>query len=517
MLGGAEQIAGAADLQIAHRQPEPGAQLRHLLDHAQPPLRRLVETSVGRDEQVRVRLLPLAPHAPAQLVELGEAETIGPVDDDGVGRRDVEPRFHDGRGDEDVDLAVDELDHHRLQLALGHLAMGHGDARLGAETPHEGRHGGQRLDAVVDEEDLPAPPELALDGLLDHAAAPPRHHGLHRQPIERRRLDHREVADPRHRHVERARDRRGGQRQHVHRGAQPLDPLLVAHTEPVLLVHHEETEVLEDHVLGEEAMGADHDVDRAPRQALDDRLLLPGTPEAREQLHAGWERPEALAEGVEVLLRQHGRGHQHGGLAAVGHRLEGRPQGHLGLAIADVAGHEAVHGARPAHVGLDLLDGAHLIRRLLEPERRLELALPGRVAGKGRALRHRAGRVQPQQLLCHLTQRGPDRFLHPLPRAAAETVQPGGALRRAHVLADEVQPLHRKIEPPAVGVLDQQEIRVAAVGVERPQAVIAPDAVVLVDHEVVGLEIREGRDGGAALEQRPAEPPALSSEDLVLG
>ena len=43
-----QQVAGAADLQVPHGEPEAGAELGHLLDHAQPPLRRLVDAGRRR-------------------------------------------------------------------------------------------------------------------------------------------------------------------------------------------------------------------------------------------------------------------------------------------------------------------------------------------------------------------------------------------------------------------------------------------------------------------------------------
>ena len=46
-----------------------------------------------------------APDSSAELIELGEPEAIGAVDEDRVGVRYVEPRLDDGRADEDVRLA----------------------------------------------------------------------------------------------------------------------------------------------------------------------------------------------------------------------------------------------------------------------------------------------------------------------------------------------------------------------------------------------------------------------------
>jgi hypothetical protein len=47
--------------------------------------------------------------------------------------------------------------------------------------------------------------------------------------------------------------------------------------------------------------------------------------------------------------------------------------------------------------------------------------------------------------------------------------------------------------------------------------VVSADAVGLVDHEVVGVEIREGSDGLAPLERRAAKPAPPRAEDVFLG
>ena len=78
-----------------------------------------------------------------------------------------------------------------------------------------------------------------------------------------RRLDQGQVAESGEREMERAGDRRGGEREHVHRQAERLEPFLVLHAEAVLLVHDQQPEVLELHVSREQPMRADHDVDLA--------------------------------------------------------------------------------------------------------------------------------------------------------------------------------------------------------------------------------------------------------------
>ena len=153
------------------------------------------------------------------------------------------------------------------------------------------------LHAVVDEVDLPAAVQLAQDHLAHQARRRRRVDvGLDRQALLGRRLDHAHVAHADQRHVQRARDRRGGHRQHVHLGAQLLEPLLVAHAEALLLVHDDQAEVLEAHVLLQQAVGADDDVDLARRPApAQTALLLLRRAEAREHLDRDREGGQPLA------------------------------------------------------------------------------------------------------------------------------------------------------------------------------------------------------------------------------
>ena len=107
------------------------------------------------------------------------------------------------------------------------------------------RHRLDRQHAVVQEEDLPAAVQLALDGIADDALVVLRDDGLDRQPVLRRRLDGAHVARAGERQVERARNRRGAQREHVHQLAQHLELLLVHHAEALLLVDDHQAQVLE--------------------------------------------------------------------------------------------------------------------------------------------------------------------------------------------------------------------------------------------------------------------------------
>ena len=215
----AQHLAGAADLQVVHREVEAGAQFFHLLDGVEP-LRGLLGQALDvRHHQVGIGLVVAAADAAAQLVQLRQAELVGAAHHDGVGGRHVDAGLDDGRAQQQVVALGHEVAHHALQLALGHLAVGDGDARLGQDLLQLLAPVLDGLDLVVQEVDLAAALQLAQHGLADHAVALVAHEGLDRQPPLRRGGDHAQVAQAFERHAQRARDRRGGEREHVDLGA----------------------------------------------------------------------------------------------------------------------------------------------------------------------------------------------------------------------------------------------------------------------------------------------------------
>ncbi len=89
-----------------------------------------------------------------------------------------------------------------------------------------------------------------------------------------------------------------------------------------------------------------------------------------------------------MLLSQHGRRHQHSDLLSIGDCLKGCSQGNFGLAIADIAAQQAVHGAFGFHVLLDLSDGQQLVRGFDVGEGSLKFTLPVRIGVESVAAGH---------------------------------------------------------------------------------------------------------------------------------
>ncbi len=127
-----QQLAGAPDLQVAHGDLEAGAQLGVVGQGGEPRHGFLGEHRLVGMEQEGVGHPGRAADASPDLVELSQAQQIGPLHDERVGVGDVEAALDDGGGHQHVGVAAQELEHHPLQLLLGHLAVGDREAHLRA-------------------------------------------------------------------------------------------------------------------------------------------------------------------------------------------------------------------------------------------------------------------------------------------------------------------------------------------------------------------------------------------------
>ena len=185
----AEDIARAPNLQVAHRDFEPRAERRVLLDRVDPLPRFARAHHVARQHEIRVGLVLRAPDAPAELIQIGQSKAIRAVDDDGVRVRNIEAALDDRRRDEHVRFARDESLHDRLQFVLVHLPVPDFDTRAGHQFADASRDFFDRVDAVVQKINLPLPRQFALDRIADDPLVVGTDQRLDRDAVRRRRLD----------------------------------------------------------------------------------------------------------------------------------------------------------------------------------------------------------------------------------------------------------------------------------------------------------------------------------------
>ena len=198
-----------------------------------------------------------------------------------------------------------------------------------------------------------------------------------------------------------------------------------------------------------------------------------------------------MLEGFEVLEGQDGGGREDGDLFAVGDGFERGAHGDFGLAVADVAAEQAVHGRGALHVALDVGDGGVLVGRFFEFEGVFKFALEISVGRKGEARRGLALGVKSQELVGHVFDGFAGASFASVPGGAAELVERRVVAFDDAVVLDEVHALERNVEARVVGVLEEHEFAAAAVGFDLAKAVELADAVIDVDDVIAGLELGE--------------------------
>ena len=330
-------------------------------------------------------------------MQFGEAKHVRVVDDHRVGGWDIDAALDDGGRDKDVRVAPHKAKHGVLEFLGRHLPVPDGDARTRGEPLQIVGNSAQVADAIVHEEHLPLTGKLAQNRLLNSSFVERDHLGHDGAAVGGRGGEGADVAQTEHRHVQRARNRRGRKREHIGRHSKLKQTRLVLDAEALLLVDDDQTEVLERDILREHAMGADDDIDAPLGQRLKGRALLGVGLETAHALNAKRISAKAVAKAALVLLAQHRRRHQHRDLHSRVDRFERGADGDLGFAKTDIAANEPIHRSRTLHVALGCGDGGELIVGFVVRKLRFKLALPVSVNGERRALGRAARRLNPQQ------------------------------------------------------------------------------------------------------------------------
>ena len=177
----------------------------------------------------------------------------------------------------------------------------------------------------------------------------------------------------------------------MHVAAFRCEPVALGHAETMLFVDDREVEPVEPHVVREERVGSEYDVDLTGREALGDLSSLARANRAGQERAAYSELFEERRETVRVLgCEDFGRRHERH-LPA---RLEGdhcSERRNRGLARTDVSLEQAPHGTRLRQIGSDLgcdalLGSGERVRKTCDERRKLVV----RDSSRPRATAHAA-------------------------------------------------------------------------------------------------------------------------------
>ena len=230
------------------------------------------------------------------------------------------------------------------------------------------------------------------------------------------------------------------------------------HAEALLFIHQNQAEIAELHVLRQQPVRADGDIDLAFGEIRQGRLDFLGRAEAAEHLHAHRKRLKAPLKCLKMLECQDRGGRQKSHLLAIAQRLESGAHRHFGFAVTHVAAEQAVHGLLAFHVALDVGDGGDLVLGGSELESILKLALPIAVPGELKALGHFALGVELEQLVRHVAHLGLDAGLGAGPGGAAHAVQCGLALARSAEALHQVHARQRYVELGVGGIFQKHVV-----------------------------------------------------------
>ena len=236
------------------------------------------------------------------------------------------------------------------------------------------------------------------------------------------------------------------------------------HAEALLLVHDQQTQILELNILVQQPVRADDHVQLAAFQVLDGLLLLGRGFEARQRVHMDGKIMESVQHGGVVLLNENRRRREQRRLLSVHHALEDGAQRHLGLAISNVAAQQAIHHLRLFHILFNLRNRRQLIGRFLKGERVLKLALPRRVRAERVALHGLALGVQLDQVARDFLDGALDLRLLLLPFAAGQAVELGRFALGADILLHAIHLIGGHVQLVGALIADVQEIAQLALG-----------------------------------------------------
>ena len=212
----AEHIARTTNFQISHGNLESGAKFCKFPHRIQALLRNIRQCFSALERKICKRMARRASDTAAQLVQLRQAHMIGVLDNQRIGIRNVNTCLNNCRTHEHINVAVTHARHDARQLPLAHLSVRHRNFRIRQHFFEFCRTRVNGTDLIVQIIGLSAAVKFPPHGLRNDTGIIFHHIGLYRMPILRRFFEHRHIANTGQSHIQRARNRRCGQREHIH-------------------------------------------------------------------------------------------------------------------------------------------------------------------------------------------------------------------------------------------------------------------------------------------------------------
>ena len=191
----AEQIASAADFEIAHGNLEARSQCGILFDRAHSFFRIARRDLVSWQHEDGVGSSVSPADSASQLVEVRQPKTICPVDHDGIGVRNINSAFDNGGREENIRFPLDKRMHDIFEVLPGHLAVANQNPGFGNQFEQTLSYDFNTLNPVVEEENLSATLQLPANAVPYDAFVVGADRSVNRDAVRRRSVDCGHVAD----------------------------------------------------------------------------------------------------------------------------------------------------------------------------------------------------------------------------------------------------------------------------------------------------------------------------------
>ncbi len=201
-----------------------------------------------------------APDAPAQLIKLCQTKHVGPMDDHGVGVRNINARFNDVGCQQQIKFTVGKVGHDLFKVTCAHLAMRHVKLDFRHKVFKFLGNPTQFVDPWADIENLAATMAFAQDGLAHDNRIVGRDIGSDSKTIDWRGCNDRQFLDPGQCQLQGSWNWCRGQGQNMHIRFQFLEPFLVLHAEMLFFINNQKSKVLEMYTGSQKGVGSTNNI-----------------------------------------------------------------------------------------------------------------------------------------------------------------------------------------------------------------------------------------------------------------
>ena len=199
--------------------------------------------------------------------------------------------------------------HHRLQLLPAHLPMSHTTLNTGNQTMNHILNIPDIIHPVMDKKHLSSTAHLVRNRILNHFLIKTMQLRHNRVTIRRGRTDNRHIPRPHQRKLQRPRDRCRRHGNGIHIQFQTFQLLLHRHPKLLLLINHQQTEVLKFYIIACQTMRSDDNIHLPRFQIFQNPLNISTFFHPADILDPARHPLQTFLESIIMLISQNRRRH----------------------------------------------------------------------------------------------------------------------------------------------------------------------------------------------------------------